>query len=129
MRRVEDHHPVDHAGVQHRQEPGDHAAPVVGDDLPRADLRGDAGDVARELRQAIGVDLGRLRRLPVAAQVHRHGAEAGLRKRRQLPPPRVRRLGKPVQEEDRRAVTVGDVVKANVADLGEVINGHGNSAR
>src|ERR1051325_1789640 len=49
--------------------------------------------------------LARLRRQSVAAQVHGHGAEARLRQRRQLPPPRVRRIRKSVQEEDGRGGT------------------------
>jgi hypothetical protein len=97
-------------GIAVRHTPRDAAAPVVPDQMKappagaaRLHDRNYVGD------QSIEVIVRGLTRIGprgrrIAALARRNRAETGLRQRRELPAPRVQRLGKAVQQDDERAV-------------------------
>ena len=107
MRAIDDHEAAGDLGMLHGEGPRDCAAPVVADEDARAAERLDQmRDVVDEEREAVVVDVPRLRRVAVAAEVGRDRAQAGRGERGQLLPPRQARLGKAVKEDDERTVAL-----------------------
>ena len=94
--------------------PRDRAAPVVPDDRRVALAEGvdQPFDVGDQLRHGVRGHAGRLLALVVAAEIGRHDPEAR-RERGDLVAPRVPELGKAVQQDDERTVTVDDAVQAH----------------
>ena len=99
-------------------EPGHRRAPVVADHVRRldAELVQQRADVADDVPQPVGADLGRVLRAPETAHVRRDDPVTAGRQDRDLMPPQPGRIRPAVQQQDRVAVAVildvqGDAVR------------------
>ena len=88
-------HAADTVGVQEREVPGDHRAPVVADDHGAfgADVVEQSGEVAAQRDDVVVLDRLGPRRAAVAALIRGQHVVAGVRQCRNLMPPRVSELG------------------------------------
>ena len=99
---------VDPIAGERGEGPGERRAPVVPDHMGSLDARVShhRQDVADEHIQRIGLRLGRLVGVTVAAQVRDDHPKAGLRERWHLVAPQPPRVGEAVQQHHRSSVAV-----------------------
>ena len=101
MRDVHDDEAIQGPHGPHRENPGDHGAPVVGDQQAAAGAVGveQGRRIGDEVVEPIGADRARPAAVAVTAQVGRDGMPAHRRKRFELVTPGEAALGKTVQAQ------------------------------
>ena len=120
---------------QQRELPHDHRAPVVADEHRAflADVVEEAEQVVREVLDVVVLDRVGTRRSAVPALIGCEHAVSGRRERGDLVAPRVRQLGEPVREHDRRSAPEIDDVEIDTvrrdSSCGQVRVGHAPTLR
>ena len=113
------HQMVDVVGHERRDRPRERRAPVVADDVsPRcAGVVEHRHHVAGERLHRVSVDLGRLVRGAIPAEVGDDHLEAGLGQRRHLVAPQPPRVGEAVEQHHRATVARHLVFDPNATDV------------